>query len=333
MVIDKNTVKKILFISLSNLGDIILTTPVFNKLLEEFPAAGVDVITGKPGKDIFSLHPAVIDLMFHGGHRTLARRISGAMALRRVKYDLVVDLKNSMLPFVLGARYKTGPVQPFKKRYFAEKGLSPHKVNEHLYKLAGLGIDPFKRYSFFMPFVPGDECKASEVLGMSTPGRRKILISPGAKSHLKRWPAQRFAELSDMLVRDHDCDVFVAGNTDDIGVRDALISAAKEPVFDLCGKTPLGVLAVIMKKTDLVITNDSAPLHMASAMNAPTVAIFGPTDERKYGPLAEKKSIVTPERKCRPCEKALCSAGQNEGCIIDVTVEQVYQAAVEMLDN
>ncbi|MDD3089741.1 MAG: glycosyltransferase family 9 protein, partial [Candidatus Omnitrophica bacterium] len=80
-----------------------------------------------------------------------------------------------------------------------------------------------------------------------------------------------------------------------------------------------------------VVTNDSAPLHVASAVNTPTVAIFGPTDERRYGPLSVKSRVVTPSVPCRPCGRALCSTGPDEGCISQISVNEVFRAAKELL--
>lgn len=331
MNIDKNSVKKILFITLSNLGDIILTTPVFNELLKEFPEAEIDIITGKPGEEIFSLHPSVRNIMFHVKHKTLFQRISQAFELRRSKYNLVVDLKNSILPYVLGAKYRTSLFQPFKKKYFYNKKLSSHKVNEHLYKLVTFGGNPFKGCTFFVPFIPGDEDIANTLIGGENDKCRNVIINPGAKSHLKRWPADKFAELSDRLAGELNCNIYITGNKDDDEVVEALISKVQNPVVNFCGRTSLGVLAILMSKSDLVITNDSAPLHLASSVNSPTIAIFGPTDEKKYGPLSEKRKVVNPNKKCRPCEKALCSIGPDEGCIVEVSVEEVFDAAKELL--
>ena len=87
----------------------------------------------------------------------------------------------------------------------------------------------------------------------------------------------------------------------------------------------------IIKLLPLYVTLDSAPLHIALSLNKKVIAIFGPTDEKKYGPLAEKRKVIKPEKTCRPCEKALCAIGPDEGCIIEVTVDAVFEAAKELL--
>ena len=86
-----------------------------------------------------------------------------------------------------------------------------------------------------------------------------------------------------------------------------------------------------MSHCDLVLTNDSAPLHVASAANTPTIAVFGPFDERRYGPLAEGSVVIKPDIPCRPCDKAHCAMGFDKGCISRIEVDEVFQAARRML--
>jgi len=104
-----------------------------------------------------------------------------------------------------------------------------------------------------------------------------------------------------------------------------------EKALNLCGKTTIGELACLMDRCDLVITNDSAPLHIASAVNSPSLALFGPSDEKKYGPLSDKNIVVKTSPRCRPCEKALCHAGPEEGCMPEIEVEEVFNAARRLL--
>jgi ADP-heptose:LPS heptosyltransferase len=135
------------------------------------------------------------------------------------------------------------------------------------------------------------------------------------------------------LAEELDCLVLICGNEDDRDVVKQVVSFAEKEHVDLCCKTSIGVLSELMRRSDIVITNDSAPLHMASAVNAPTIAIFGPSDESKYGPLSEKSRVLKPDIPCRPCGKALCAIGPDEGCIGRVNVDEVFEAAKELLGS
>ena len=321
---DKKKVRSILFLTLSNLGDIILTTPVLEKLHDEFPEASIDVITGESGLEIFTQHPAVREVNAYKKHRKIMERLLEVIALRKKRYDLVVDLKNTLIPYLVGAKYHT------KLSMLKRKDMC-HKRDEHLLKLTAMGIELSSNTSFFVPCGDDEKRFISEVVS-SSGGGRIVVINPGAKSHLKRWGARKYAELSDRLISELGCRVFVTGNQDDRQTIGEFKSFSKEVSTDLSSKTSVGSLAELMKRSSLVITNDSAPLHVASAMNAPTLAIFGPTDDRKYGPLAEKSTTVKPKMECRPCGRALCNNGPVEGCIIDVEVEEVFEKAKEMLE-
>ena len=327
--IERPSIRSILLVSLSNLGDIILTTPVLQRLSAEFPEAVIDVSCGAAGKEIFSNHPAVREVMISQRHRSIARRLRNISYLRKRKYDLVVDLKRTMVPFFL-KRSLRSPVSPS-----AFLGLKRdderilHKREQHLLLLRNIGID-ISDAGFFVPISIYD-CRAVDELLKGSGDKDIVLLNPGSKSHLKRWDAKKYALLSDRLVAELGCQVMVAGNEDDEEVVDELMSSTKQAVKNICCEAGIGELMEIMRRVSLVVTNDSAPLHMASAVNAPTIAIFGPSDERKYGPLSDKSRVITPEAVCRPCGTALCSKGPDEGCISRITVEEVFEAAREML--
>ena len=319
-MIKTDEIKKILFISLSNLGDIILTTPVLTKLHRTFPEAKIDIITGSPGELVFKGCPAVNKIIVRKRRPGLGQRISQVFTLRKERYDLVVDLKNSLLPFIVGAKCRSSLVKP--------KTLL-HKKDEHLSKISNIVPDAYDDTEFYLPGDSEAPGHIDEVLGRD--GSKIVVINPGAKSHLKRWPAEKFAQLSDRLIEELGVKIVITGNNDDKEAVGKVVGTMNGEAIDLCSKTNLNVLAALMSKADIVITNDSAPLHVASAVNAPTIALFGPTDARKYGPLAEKRKVFSPKVKCRPCEEALCKTGPDEGCIPQVEVEDVFKAAAQML--
>jgi lipopolysaccharide heptosyltransferase II len=331
MKIDKEKVSSILFITLSNLGDIILTTPVLEKLCDEFPGATIDVVTGPAGREIFAAHPAVKNVIVYEKRASFEKMLQFILDLRSRRYDLTVDLKNSLAPYLIGTRFRTNMFKGGVKSLFKSRGNIPvHKKEEHLSRLAGLGIDVSRNVRFFVPTSDEDRYFADKIIPSGNHSE-KVVINPGAKSHLKRWDAGKFAGLSDRLITELGCEVFICGNEDDRQTVQRVKSSITKPVTDLCCKTTVGSLYELMKKADLVITGDSAPLHLASASGAPTIAVFGPSDERKYGPLADKSRVIKPDVPCRPCEKALCAIGPDEGCISRITVDEVFEASKKIL--
>ncbi|MFH1798653.1 MAG: lipopolysaccharide heptosyltransferase II [Candidatus Omnitrophota bacterium] len=316
-------IKSILFITLSNLGDIILTTPVLERLCDAFPEAGIDVITGSAGEELFVSHPAVRKITVNKKCQNLIRRLNQVIELRAEKYDVVVDLKNSLIPYLTGAKLYS--------RFLIPKIC--HKKEEHLSRLSCLGIDPFVNNHFFMPETKDEERDYIKGLIARRARRKIVIINPGAKSHLKRWPAYKYAELSDRLSREAGCYIFVVGSENDMETIEVFMSNKKETVVNLCRKTSIASLAELTRQASLVITNDSAPLHIASAVGTRTIAIFGPTDERKYGPLAQGSKVIKSDVSCRPCEKAQCARGIAQGCISDIEVNDVFQMAEKLLTD
>ncbi|MBF0493778.1 MAG: glycosyltransferase family 9 protein [Candidatus Omnitrophica bacterium] len=331
-------IKSILFVTLSNLGDIILSTPVLEALSRKYPSAGIDVICGQAGAEMLKKHHAVREITVSTRKKVL-QRIEQLAELRQKAYDIVVDLKNPLLPAFTGRRrfrYLLNLACSYFRRTKVGKVLNgrvvggEHKVNEHLSKLALCGIDASDP-EFFCLVDENDEILAENIL-QNVKGRKMIILNPGAKSHLKRWSAAKFAELAKKLKEKINAAIIVVGAAEDRLIVDEILSFAKTDLVDMCGKTSVGELMALMSKADLVVTNDSAPLHMASVVNAPTVAVFGPTDERKYGPVSGRHKVIKPAVLCRPCGKALCKIkGKDEGCINDVTVAEVFSASLALL--
>ncbi|MDD5634954.1 MAG: glycosyltransferase family 9 protein [Candidatus Omnitrophica bacterium] len=330
MKTQKDKISRILFITLSNLGDIILTTPVLEKLHDEFPNAKFDIITGLPGKEIFDAYPAAGEVIVPERPRSFGKRIKQLLYLRKKKYDIVIDLKNSLIPYLVGTKFHSSLTLPGKKA-LTEGGASPvlHKRDEHLSKISFLGVDT-SRSRFFLPQKEEYERSVDKILGQ-TECKLSAVISPGSKSHLKRWPPEKYGKLADKLIRDLKCRVFLVGSEEDAATIRDVISNMEEYAVNLCSRTPLGILAELMRRVDLVITNDSAPLHIASAVNTPTIAIFAPTDERKYGPLADMSRVISSREPCRPCDRSSCAKGENKECIKNIRLDEVFSAAKEIL--
>ncbi|MBL7072349.1 MAG: glycosyltransferase family 9 protein [Candidatus Omnitrophica bacterium] len=327
MKIDEKKVKSILFVTLNNLGDIILTTPVFLELCRNFPGAVIDVMTGSAGEEIFVSHRAVRRVDKHRRRLSVLQRIPVVRALRKKRYDLVIDLKNSLLPNLIGARYHRSLMslilEPVKRK------IRRHKKEEHLARLADLGIEASVPSDFYIPEAEENKKYICEVMGSRG---KAVILNPGSKSHLKRWPAEKFAELGDRLSSELGCGIFLIGNEADKEVVERVKRGMKSPFVDLCCRTSVSCLYSVMKRSVLVVTGDSAPLHVASAVGVPAVAIFASTDEVRYGPLSAGSEVVVPAVECRPCNLANCALGRENGCITDIGTEEVYSVAKEILE-
>lgn len=324
MEINKRDVKRILLITLSNIGDIVLTTPVLSILEREFPDARLDVMVGPLGREIFTSHPGVFKVIVYDKHIAVAekRRLIGK--LRNIKYDLIVDLKNTLLPFLIGARYRTSPIYNIPDTNLF------HKRDSHLGKLKQLGIDT-KNWSFSIFTAPSDRDYIDGLISR-IPGREKlIVVSPGAKSFIKRWDKNGFALLCDRLISELKTEVIIVGDHNDRELNSEVESRMKHKPYNLTGRTSITQLAYLLKNAKLLIANDSAPMHLGSAMGTKVLAIFGPTDPRKYAPQGAHDRLIRKELNCSPCEAAQCRFGHE--CMKSISADEVFETAKEMFSG
>ena len=321
--IDRNKIKRILFISLSNVGDIILTTPVLKVLSESFPEARLDIMVGPKGGELFKHHPAVFKVIIYDKHIPVRNKQRLIKKLRKVKYDLIIDMRNSLFPILLGAKYRTSPIHNAPR-------LIRHKKQQHLWKLSAIGLYVADA-PFFVHIPPEDDDYIKKTM-MELDGNKPIIaISPGAKSEIKRWTKEGFTELTNQLMEEFDAQVLMVGDGPDSYLIKDIMLSMKNEVMDLSGKTTLCQLAALLKRCDLLITNDSAPLHIAEAVGAKVLAIFGPTDSEVYGPRGEKSRVVRKDLHCSPCEKAQCEFEHE--CMRNINVDEVFKVAKEMLHD
>ena len=323
MSIDKSQVNRILVITLSNIGDIILTTPVIKALEEEFRGARIDVMVGPAGREIFERDPAVFKLIIYDKHLPINEKRRLQLKLKRLKYDLVADLRNTVFPILIGPKFRTSTIQRFPK------GLL-HSRAKHLYRLKSFGMDVEEPSSYI--YIPKeDEEYISSLIAKEGISGSFVVINPGSKSHIKKWPAEGFAVVADRLVTECGVSVVFVGTDTDKDAVAGTIFKMRNAHHNLVNKTNIRQLAALIKRSRLLITNDSAPLHLGCAVGAKVLAIFGPTDPRKYGPTGELDLVISRRLHCSPCENAQCA--HNHECMTLISADEVFDAAKVMVEG
>ena len=323
MTIDKSQIKRILVITLSNAGDIILTTPVIRVLAKEFPDVRIDVMVGPSGKDIFSKDPQIFKLIIYDKYLPIGEKRRLQLKLKRLKYDVVVDLRNTVLPLLIGSKYRTSPMQSFPKGVI-------HKKHRHLYRLYCLGIHNLSENSYI--HIPGeDEKYVNDLIKENNIADPIVVINAGAKSHLKRWAQDRFAELADRLIKECKANIIFTGLDEDREVVAGAMQKMMGEAHDFVNKVNIRQLAGLLKRAKLLITNDSAPLHLGCAVGTRVLAVFGPTDPKKYGPTGEFDIVINKKLFCAPCESAGCK--YDHECMKHISTDEVYEAAKIMVEG
>ena len=323
MQIDKSQVKRILMITLSNVGDIILTTPVIRALSKEFPEARLDVMVGPQGKEIFDHDPRVFKVIIYDKHMPIAEKRRLQLKLKKLHYDLVVDIRNTVFPLLIGPKYRTATIQKFPRSI-------THKRMHHLYRLKSVGIDNLEELPYIHVTKEDDE-QVDRLLRANGITDPIVVINAGAKSHLKRWTADGFAKVADRLITEDSANVVFVGLKEDEPIVKEVTARMKHKGHDLIGKTNIRQLAGLLKRSKLLITNDSAPLHLGCAVGTKVLALFGPTDHRKYGPTGEFDVVIREKLSCAPCERAECV--RNYECMRLISSDAVFDAAKMIIEG
>ncbi|MFH1888706.1 MAG: lipopolysaccharide heptosyltransferase II [Candidatus Omnitrophota bacterium] len=319
-------VNKVLFITLSNIGDCILTLPVLDTLVDNFSGSEVTVVSGVRTKDIFRDNPHIKRLIIYDKRSSLREKIKLFNALKVEGFDIIADMRNSLFGALLPARDKTSPLLVIPKCIM-------HMRDRHLYRVLKLKLrlyDKTKQVSLCVK--PEDERYIIDILKENniTGQERIVVIAAGARSHIKRWEQDKFAQLIESLIEELKVKVVLVGDNDDAPVNKYIAGHTRYPLLDLSAKTNIAQLASLLRKSALVVTNDSATLHLASYLDTPVVAVFGPTNERKYGPRSRLYSVVKKDIFCRPCEKAQCAHGTLR-CMQLIKTEDVLRQARRIL--
>ncbi|MFA4843020.1 MAG: glycosyltransferase family 9 protein, partial [Candidatus Omnitrophota bacterium] len=249
---------KILFITLSNIGDVILTLPCLDYLREAFLGCKITVMAGLRAVEIFQNNIYIDRFIPYDKHAKLREKLRLLGELKKEKFDVVVDLRNSLFGVLLPARHKISPFSRIPKNIM-------HMKDRHLYKLQ-ITNSKSQTENKSLYIRHEDEEYINNILkeGGVTQDDKIILIAPGARSHTKRWPREKFTQLVQCLEKESSCCIILAGDNDDMAISKYICENSKAKVLDLGGKTTITQLAALIKKSHLIITNDSATLHLAS---------------------------------------------------------------------
>ena len=263
--------QRILFITLSNIGDVVLTTPVLARLHQCYPEAEIDILTDARAREVLEHCPyrgAILLKEKRAGWRGLPRLVR---TLRRNRYEVIVDLRTDGLAYLLRARRR------FTK--WGARPPGPHAVEDHMGVIAALGgaIPPTQIWL-------DDELRAYAATQLAAlPGQRWLALGPGANWPPKIWAAQRFRELVTLTKDAFDAVILLGGPND----RERAASVAEDcalPCLNLCGTTSLLQAAAVLARARAFVGNDSGLGHLASAVGTATLTVFGPGRPLRYHP-------------------------------------------------
>jgi len=339
MRFNTDSINKILVIRYRSIGDILLCNPTLAGLRRRFPRAKIHLLIDDIFKEILYDNPNVDRLVLNRRNKTdsgLKSDLETIKAIRKEKYDLVVDLqtgpRGAITTALSGAKIRAGHPYRLRNRLCYNMYAQEASPDDHSWRIQFRTIRPFgadwpKIPELFLG-IP-DNAMESARDRMNKSGlmfdRPIVLLHPGARVHVKKWPAVKLGLLARWLVDEKLCAVILAGSQNDSDEIKAIRKAAGYalPFFtDL----RLSELAALIKISDMIVCNDSGPMHMAGALNIPTVALFGPSDPLLWAPLGNPSiTISCAPMECMPCDQNNCIR-EGDHCMTHIEIEEVKLA-------
>jgi heptosyltransferase III len=352
---------RILLIRPDHLGDLLLATPAFGLLRAALPEARLTALIGpwaRPVLDGRAEVDAVQTCAFPGFTREPARSplapywqlLVEALRLRRQRYDAALVLRvdhwwGAALAAAADIPLRLGYGVP-ESRPFLTHALPPdfaqHSVVENWRVAAALlGLQDHPLPTTTPPPVyaansPAGRAAADALLAAHgiPPDAQLVALQPGTGADVKRWPAVHWATVADAVARRLDARVVVTGSESERALVAAVVGAMREPAVAAAGVLDWDGLAGLFARCALVLGVDSGPLHLAAALDVPSVAIFGPTAPARFGPWADPRRhrVVREQLPCSPCGNLIappCGARTDPPCMQAVSPERVIAAALE----
>ena len=348
--------KKILIIRLSAIGDVVDVLPALRYLRSNFPESRISWLVEDRASAILSDHPDLNEVIVFPRKKwqreilkisktisTLSDILSFYRKLHDEHYDLVLDfqgnLKSGIMDLITGTENRVGFGKGFCKEFnylFTMYKVYPqnereHRIDKNLSLLKGIGFNA----EFQNPELPVSKLDHEYISKFIDENNKcpipLIIVNPCTSEYgsYKRWSTLNYARLADMILEKYDVKVVFIWGPNELEIVNEIISQMKQKASVSC-KTTIKQLIELIRCADLFIGGDTGPLHIASTLCIPTMAIFGPKDPMLYGPYHENTAIINKELPCSPCRDRTCSDPE---CLTTVLPEEVFQGVNKLMDN
>jgi heptosyltransferase-2 len=336
--LDKSNANNILIRATNWVGDAVMTLPALEAVRENFPSASITVLARPWVATVFESHPAVTHVLVYNKHENLKKNISEffhvAGAIREKRYDLAILFQNAfeaaLLTYMGGVKQRLGfdsDGRGFLLTHAIKRSpeiFAVHQVEYYLSILKAAGLTAESRNPVLY-LSEKDMDKAEHLLQSEEIAKNDFIlgISPGAIfGNAKRWPFERFAEISDRASGKWGAKVIILGSKKEKEIGIKMAGMMKNRAADFCGNTSLGEAMGLISKCSFFVTNDSGLMHVAAALGVPTLAIFGSTDHVATGPRGSKTRIIRHDIDCSPCLKPECPTDFK--CMLSIEPEEVW---------
>ncbi|MDD5677972.1 MAG: glycosyltransferase family 9 protein [Kiritimatiellae bacterium] len=342
--IDPGKVRSILVIRTAYLGDVMMTLPMLKPLRQRFPDATLSFLTSAAAGPLLENNPDVDEIITYDPFWFYPSKPCdyGAFirSMRKRRFDLVIEARGDL-------REILALVAPLRARYKVSYGVGgggyllthvvpypglKHKVEYHLDIVRYLGCDVGKEVEWKLRLADAERAVGRRLLETAGVKRPFVCVHPGGRLPLKRWGANKFAALGDRIEHDLGLGVVLLGSQDEQELAARVSAGMNTRQCCLAGQLNLREMAGVLAEAALFIGNDSGPMHIATAMGTPTVAIFGPSKSVETRPYGDAHQIVEKSFTCRAeCDESHCRNSERQACLKSITPEDVLNAARSIL--
>jgi heptosyltransferase II len=332
---EREPYRNILIIKPGAVGDLLQMTPVVRALKKYSPGARITFLVGsRATAELFRNDPRVSETIVFdrtGAHRSFSAQGELWRTLRSRSYDLVLNFQRSNLKawFLASAAFPCRVLV-----YHKAKGRTVHAVVNYLETLAPLGISPTDTVlELFLDDM--SRAFARELFSScGLEGAPVVALNPGATHAVNRWPAARFAELADMIAEKLAGSAIIVGGPDDVPLAEQIHALSRTKPVLLAGRTSLLQLGAVLEQCRVLVSGDTGPLHVATAVGTKVIALFGAADPARTGPVGNGHRVIqTADVACVPCRSRACSNPAYLECMTKITAAMVNDAVAAVMEQ
>ena len=363
----KQASKRILIMRVGAFGDILMGTPLLAALRQAYPDAYLTWIAEHSEREAIDANPYIDEILRWDGSywKRMVRKVQYISWLTRAcrlkdemtsrSFDIFVSFQPEEWPLLVrgvNAPLTIGVFDTFRRYYRAAKTssnthlythaftyphLPDHRIDQYLLTLKALGLPTDVPRQMSIGYTEDDKAHVEQFLseeGISLQDRF-VVLTPFTTWPTKCWSSERYAELGDALARQYGCRIVIAGSGKEHEAIQALASLMQERPILAAGTLTFRQMAALVDQAALLVSGDTGPMHVATALNTPQIAIFGPTAPQWYGPKTGAfRSLLHPV-PCGPCDQKFCTQTGDDHlrCMKLISVEEVLAAARELLGS
>jgi lipopolysaccharide heptosyltransferase II len=348
-------VNKILLIRLDHIGDVAMASALPRLIKEGYPGAKITMMVGSWAMDLLKYNPYLDEILCHDvpwwasvrqGMKTdtLLRYIADKYLpllkkIKKEKFDVAIDLRGDIRQIILFMLFpkirqrlgydRSGGEYLLTHPVIYDKTLHETQKNLRILDIINISSGSLKPEIY----IPEDKkSQINEIFEANGVKEHdiKIMLSPGARVKVKRWPLDNFIRLGALLEKKYGAWIIFTGTSKEIDKKDI---PSSQKFINLIDELDLLQLTALFEKIHLLISNDSGVTHIASSRDVPMVVLFGPTDPSIYKPIADKLSIITKKFPCSPCLHKTCKVYKTGygKCMSNIAIEEVMSEVEKIL--